>query len=111
MGGAIKLDTCLFISAYLKPDWQVLNWNTGEMLVQNKDLGGGAIIYADGMFYCYAENDGEMALVNAACDKFEIVSRFKVPLGTDQHWAHPVIKNGVLYIRHGNALMAYKISS
>jgi hypothetical protein len=63
------------------------------------------------MFYCYAENDGEIALVDASCNKFEVVNRFKVPLGTDQHWAHPVIKNGVLYIRHGNALMAYNIST
>jgi len=30
-------------------------------------------------------------------------------LGTDQHWAHPVIHEGVMYIRHGNALMAYKV--
>jgi outer membrane protein assembly factor BamB len=111
MGGAIKLDTCLFISAYLRPDWQVLSWNTGETLMQNKELGGGAVIYADNMFYCYAENDGEMALVDASCNKFEVISRFKVPLGTDQHWAHPVIKSGVLYVRHGNAIMAYKISS
>jgi hypothetical protein len=93
----------------LKNDWQVINWNTGEMLVQNKELGGGSIIYADGMFYCYAENDGEIALVKASPQSFEVVSRFKVTLGTDQHWARPVIKDGVLFIRHGNALMAYKI--
>jgi len=30
-------------------------------------------------------------------------------LGADQHWAHPVIHRGVLYIRHGDALMAYKV--
>lgn len=111
MGGMVKIDSCLYVSAYLKSDWQVLNWNTGEMLVQNKDLGGGSIIYADGLFYCYAENDGEIALVNASPEKFEIISRFNVPLGTDQHWARPVIKDGQLYIRHGNALMVYKISS
>jgi len=111
MGGMVRIDTCLYGSAYLKNDWQVINWNTGEMMVQNKDLGGGSIIYADGLFYCYAENDGEMALVNASPEKFEIVSRFKVPMGTDQHWARPVIKDGKLYIRHGNALMVYKISS
>jgi len=110
MGGLVRIDTCIYASAYLKNDWQVINWNTGEMLVQNKDLGGGSIIYADGIFYCYAENDGEIALVNASPEKFKIVSRFKVPLGTDQHWARLVIKDGVLYIRHGNALMAYKIS-
>jgi outer membrane protein assembly factor BamB len=110
MGGLVRIDTCIYASAYLKNDWQVINWNTGEMLAQNKELGGGSIIYADGMFYCYAENDGEVALANASPAKFEIVSRFKVPLGTDQHWARLVIKDGVLYVRHGNALMVYKIS-
>jgi outer membrane protein assembly factor BamB len=109
MGGMVRIDTCLYVSAYLKNDWQVINWNTGEMMVQNKDLGGGSIIYADGLFYCYAENDGEVALANASPEKFEIISRFKVPLGTDQHWARPVINDGKLYIRHGNALMVYNI--
>ncbi len=109
MGGLIRLDSCLYGSAYLKNDWQVINWNTGEMLAQNKDLGGGSVIYADGMFYCYAENDGEIALVKASPNSFEIISKFKVPLGTDQHWAHPVINDGKLFIRHGNALMVYKV--
>lgn len=84
---------------------------TGEMLVQNKDLCGGSIIYADGLFYCYAENDGVVALVNASPEKFEIISKFPVPLGTDQHWARLVIKDKRLYVRHGNALMVYNIFS
>lgn len=109
MGGLIKLDSCLYGSAYMKKDWQVLNWNTGEMLVKNKELGGGSVIYADGLFYCYAERDGEVALVEATSEKFEIISKFKVPLGTKEHWARPVINDGVLYIRHGDALMAYSI--
>ena len=109
MGGLIKIDSFLYGSAYLKKDWQVIDWNTGEMKVQNKELGGGAIIYADGLFYCYSERDGELALVEATPEKFEIISIFKVPFGTKEHWARPVINNGVLYIRHGNALMAYNI--
>ncbi|MDB4582550.1 PQQ-like beta-propeller repeat protein [Draconibacterium sp.] len=110
MGGLVKIDSCLYGSAYLKKDWQVIDWNTGEMLVQNKELGGGSIIYADGLFYCYAERDGEIALVEATPKKFEIIGKFKVPLGTKEHWAHPVIDDGVLYVRHGDALMAYNIS-
>ena len=110
MGGLVRMDTCIYGSAYLKNDWQVINWNTGEMLAQNKELGGGSIIYADGMFYCYAENDGEVALVNASPEKFEIVSKFKVPLGTAQHWARLVINDGKLFVRHGDALMVYNIS-
>ena len=109
MGGLVRIDTCIYGSAYLKNDWQVIDWKTGEMLVQNKDLGGGSIIYADRMFYCYAENDGEVALAKASPEKFEIVSKFKVPLGTDQHWARLVIADGKLFVRHGDALMVYKI--
>ncbi len=109
MGGVIKLDTCLYGSSYLRKNWEVIDWNTGETLAQNKDLGGGAIIYADGLFYCYAEREGEIALVKANPGSFEIISKFKVPLGTKEHWAHPVINNGILYIRHGDALMAYNI--
>lgn len=111
MGGLVKIDSCLYGSAYMKKDWQVINWNTGKSIIQNKELGGGAIIYADGLFYCYAERDGEMALVEASPDEFTIVSKFKVPLGTKEHWARPVIDNGVLYIRHGDALMAYNIKA
>jgi len=109
MGGVIRLDTCLYGSAYMRKDWQVLSWNTGEMLVRNQELGAGAVIYADGMFYCYAEQEGEIALVKAGPGSFEIVSKFAVPLGSREHWAHPVIHMGVLYVRHGEALMAYSI--
>ena len=74
-----------------------------------KELGGGPVIFADGLFYCYAEKDGEMALAEGNSTQFRIISKFKVPLGTAQHWAHPVIANGKLYVRHNNALMVYDI--
>ena len=109
MGGMVKLGDNLYISAYLKPDWQVLDWNTGQMKLQSKELGGGSVIFADGLFYCYAENDGEVALMEATPEQLKVISKFKVPLGTDQHWARLVIDNGLLFVRHGNALMAYKI--
>lgn len=109
MGGMVKLGNQLYLSAYLKPDWQVLDWNTGELKIQNKEFGGGSVIYADGLFYCYGENDGEIALMEASSEQIRIISKFKVPLGTDQHWARLVIENGLLFVRHGNALMAYKI--
>lgn len=110
MGGLVRIDTCIFGSVYQRSDWQVISWNTGEMLHQNRELGSGALVYADGLFYCYTERKGEMALVKANTENFEIISKFNVPFGTDQHWAHPVINDGKLYIRHGNALMVYNIS-
>lgn len=67
------------------------------------------IVYAENLFYCYGDN-GEVALVKMSPDSFEIISKFEVPLGTDQHWAHPIIHDKRMYIRHGDALMVYDIS-
>ncbi|MCF6358267.1 MAG: PQQ-binding-like beta-propeller repeat protein [Draconibacterium sp.] len=110
MSGIVRIDSSIYGSVYQRSDWQVISWNTGEILHKSKELGSGTVIYADGMFYCYTERKGEMALVEATPEKFEVISKFSVPLGTLQHWAHPVIKDGKLYIRHGNALMVYSIS-
>ena len=109
LGGLVRIDSCIYGSTAFGSDWRVISWNTGETLVQSKELGGGSIIYADGMFYCYTEREGEMALVDASPEKFEVVSKFKVPLGSREHWARTVIHEGILYIRHGEALMAYDI--
>jgi hypothetical protein len=68
----------------------------------------GSIIAADGLLYIYDES-GEVALVEPTIAGFKKISAFKVPFGSAQHWAHPVIENGRLYIRHGNSLMVYNI--
>lgn len=109
MGGFILKDGLLYGSAYLQPKWFCIDLNTGLTKYISKELGGGAIIYADSLFYCYAEKDGEMALVNGTPEQFSVISKFKVPMGTAQHWAHPVIADGKLYIRHNEALMVYDI--
>jgi outer membrane protein assembly factor BamB len=88
--------------------WFCANRHTGEIMYEDEQLFTGAVIFADGMLYCYTER-GEMALVKPNPEKFEVVSRFTIERGTHQHWAHPVIHNGILYVRHGDSLMAYKI--
>jgi hypothetical protein len=108
MGGYILKDGFVYGSKYRSKEWYCVNWETGEPAYIFKSLKNGTINYADGLFYCYTDN-GEMVLAEADNSNFKIISSFDVPLGTDQHWAHPVINKGVLYIRHGNALMAYNI--
>jgi hypothetical protein len=68
----------------------------------------GSIIYADGQLYCYSDN-GNVNLVQISGDKMQVTGKFKIDKGTKEHFSHPVINDGVLYIRHGNALMAYGI--
>ncbi len=108
MGGVILQDGYLYGAEYRKSKWYCINWNTGDIEYINESFGGGVITWADGLFYCYAEK-GNMGLVKASHESFTVISQFPVTLGTDQHWAHPVIHGGRLYIRHGNAILAYKI--
>ena len=60
------------------------------------------------MLFCYGEK-GTLGLVRASPEGYDMVSSFKVSVGQGQHWAHPVVSGGRLYIRHGDALMAYEI--
>ena len=88
--------------------WYCIDWKTGEIKYRSNELAMGVTIAADGMLYCYSDK-GEIALVTPNPAKFDIVGRFTVKEGSGPHWAHPVIYHGVLYVRHGNSLMAYKI--
>lgn len=88
-----------------------VDWTTGESLYDYAwpGKGKGSVITADGMLYCYDERRGTVALVRPTRDTFDIVSSFNITKGEGPHWAHPVIVDGVLYIRHGSAFFAYKI--
>jgi outer membrane protein assembly factor BamB len=92
-------------------DWICMNWDNGEILSTKHWHNKGSVIAADSMLYIYEEKDGNFALAEPTETGFDIVSSFKVTMGSDQHWAHPLICNGILYIRHGDALMAFDISS
>ena len=110
-GGVVKIGNYVYMGGDDRTSryWHCVDWNTGKIKYKDNAMTVGAVIAdGDGMLYCYSEK-GEMALVKATPEKFDIVSKFPITLGTDQHWAHPVIYNGVLYVRHGNTLMAYKI--
>jgi outer membrane protein assembly factor BamB len=108
MGGFILQDGYVYGSKYRSSEWYCLSWDTGEVRYVNKPFRNGVIVYADGLFYCYSEG-GEMALVRADSHSWTVISEFKIPLGTNQHWAHPALAEGHLFVRHGDALMVYDI--
>ena len=84
---------------------------SGKTMYNTKWGNKGQIITAGGMLYCYEEKSGNFGLVKATPEKFEIISSFEITMGTGEHWAHPVILDGILYIRHGDTLMAYNIKA
>lgn len=108
MAGIIVMDGYIYGSKIDKKSWYCIDAKTGKTKYISKMIGDGAIIFADGLYYCYSM-DGRMSLVDAKPSSFNLISSFRISKGTDQHWSHPVIHDGRLYLRHGNALMAFNI--
>jgi outer membrane protein assembly factor BamB len=112
-GGVVLINGYIYGSNWLNNgdgNWCCIEWNTGKKMWEQHWNCKGSIIAAEGMLYIYDEKGGNVGLLNATPEKFDLVSTFKVNLGSSgPYWAHPVIHNGILYLRHSNALMAYKI--
>lgn len=107
MGGIVLLDGYLYGSGDNNREWRCVNWETGKETYASKDIGKGVVIAADDMLYCYSDR-GELGLAEATPEGFNLTGKTKVELGSGQHWAHPVINNGRLYLRHGDTVIAYK---
>jgi outer membrane protein assembly factor BamB len=109
MGGMVLLNGKIYGLGDQIKGLHCLDWKTGKELAFDKmNNKFGSIISAEGMLYTYDES-GEVALIEPTLIGFKKISSFKVPFGSAQHWAHPVIENGRLYIRHGNSMMVYDI--
>lgn len=108
IGGAVLVDGNIYASGDKVRLWKSIDWETGKDNYTSDTIAKGVVIYADQKLFAYTEK-GEFALINATPEKFDLVSKTRVTLGSEQHWAHPVIHKGVLYLRHGKAMIAYKI--
>ena len=112
-GHVVKIGDYIYGSNWInnrEGNWVCLDWKTGEVKYETNWRTKGSIITADGYLYCYEEKDGHVALAKPDPSGFHVISEFQVPLGSGEHWAHPSISDGRLYIRHGEALMVYKIN-
>ena len=109
LGGIILHGKCLYSSSFDKKEWYCLDAATGHVNYVSDQVAGGALIFADGLFYCYG-TDGVMALIEANENGCRVISSFEISLGSKEHWAHPVIHDSRLYMHHGNTLMCYNIA-
>jgi outer membrane protein assembly factor BamB len=109
MGGAVLIDGFIYGSGDNGRSWQCINWKTGKQEYSSTEVAKGVVIAANKKLIGYSER-GELFMADAFPSGLKITGKTKVTLGSEQHWAHPVVHKGVLYVRHGNALIAYKIS-
>jgi outer membrane protein assembly factor BamB len=107
MGGVVKIGDYMYCGGTAKPSLLSVNAITGE-LTDSLRIGSGALIAADEKIYYYTQK-GDMMLVSYNNGDIEKVSSFRITKGTKEHFSHPVINKGILYVRHGKALMAYDL--
>ena len=86
---------------------------TGKVVWKQRGSGkdSASVVGADGHIYV-RYSDGTLALVKADPAAYAEVSAFKVPgSGERPSWAHAVILDGRLYLREGDAILCYDIST
>jgi outer membrane protein assembly factor BamB len=111
-GGVVMVDGYLYGANWLNNNngnWCCLDARTGEKMWEEKWHSKGSVISAEGLLYIYDERSGNVGLIRPSPEKFDLISSFGIRAGSGPYWSHPVIHNGVLYLRHGEALMAFNI--
>ncbi len=106
-GGLVTAGGHVF-GANAKGDWVCLALADGAVKHQAEGVGAGSVVLAEGMLYCYGEK-GMLGLAPATPGAFALAGAFKITHGSAQHWPHPSISDGRLYIRRGTALAVFDI--
>ncbi len=97
--------------------WVCQDFKGGDEIWSERNLGKGAITYADNRLYCLEEDSGTLALVEASPKGWKEHGRLtldpqtKIRSGRGKIWTHPVIANGKLYLRDQDLLFCYDVQA
>jgi outer membrane protein assembly factor BamB len=117
-GGVVLVDK--YVYGYnAEQAWKCQDFATGEVKwpPNRRALGAGSLIAADGLLFCLSEKSGAgvAALVLAAPQKYTEKGRFSLPEASAIRktrggvWTHPVLSDGLLYLRDQEFLFCYKV--
>jgi len=92
--------------------WCSINFLTGEVGYQSRAAGKGSVHYADGLLYGLTEDEKTVVLVKPEPTEYIELGRFELPHDAEgKSWAHPVVLNGRLYLRHAQYLYCYDVKT
>ncbi len=85
---------------------------TGKVMWQASAPGRGsaAVLYADGRLVFRYES-GLVALIEATPTRYRLAGSFEPPSMAGPAWAHPVILDGRMYLRHNDVLLCYDVKA
>lgn len=119
-GGVVLVDKSLY-GSHENRNWVCQDWATGmnnwTSTRPPRGLGVGSLIYADGNLICLAEEKGEVALLDASPAGYKENGRFPLPQQSKLRkqrgkvWTHPVLSNGLLFLRDQELLFCYNLKA
>ncbi len=113
-GGFVKMGDYIYGGHnHNKGEPTCVEMKTGKVLwnADQPGKGSGCVLYADGRLYFRYEN-GVVALVEATPEGYNLKGTFTPPArdgAKGTAWAHPVISDGKLYLRHADILFCYDV--
>jgi hypothetical protein len=117
-GGTVLHDGTIFgFSKALRGVWMAQDLATGKVL-WSKKIGratSGSVAFADGLLYCYDDQDGICYLVQPARDgwiekgKVAIPDKSEIDRQRGAIWSHPVIADQKLIVRDLDKIFAFDI--
>jgi outer membrane protein assembly factor BamB len=109
-GGVVYYDGYVYGSGSRTRGWQCIDFMTGVQKWRST-TDEGTITFADGMLYALDQR-GTIKLLRATPEKYEAAGTFRLPSGgKGNYWAHPVVCNKRLYIRHDDKIFVYNIGT
>ena len=97
--------------------WTCQSLKSGDVVWDSKKFGKGCVFYADNRLYCLEESSGRVALAGANTGGWKEHGRFKLEPQTELRkssgrvWTHPVVANGVMYLRDQELLFAFDVKA
>jgi outer membrane protein assembly factor BamB len=110
IGGVVLLGETLYGTSAV--GLKCVDFSTGAIKWEDRSVGAGSLVAADGLLYLYGEN-GDVALVEATPEAYREKGRFTPPdrpeKKLEKSWAYPALSDGRLYIRDLGTLWCYDV--
>jgi len=90
--------------------WACLELKTGKVMWNERAVGKGSVLFADGMLYLFGESGGKAGLATCSPDGMEVTGNVTVK-GSGPSWAHPVVIGGRLYLRYADNLYCFDVKA
>lgn len=112
LGGVVKVGDHFYGSGSTAA--MCVEFKTGTVKWEERSLGAGSLLVADGRIYSHAES-GDVVLFEPSAEGYREKGRFTPPgvparaNPMEKAWTYPVIANGKLYIRDKENLWCYDV--